>query len=311
MSPKADSTEKKPVAADIPERSQPVDVGDIYHLPIETGDGSLMPAPTKDPFDPLNWSKLRKYNIIGIVCLFYFLLTYLTTAPVPSFSLLEKQFDASYNQVNWSFGISAFGLAFGPLVTSSLAETYGRRVVTIVSTAIAVLASGCTSIKGQSIGQYMAARFFQGFAAGPAANVGLSIINDISWEHERGYRIGLWAMSANIGSVLGGLSKLASLPSEKEKNEGLIIPDSWRIHSHREPILGGISRHHSLRISLALGTSVSARNPVSSRPCCCSRTATGCGRGAWGNLAEYCCGHQKNHAAPLACETCPRKALVP
>lgn len=180
--------------------------GDNTHgLSEEAAVKPRVPTPTNDVLDPLNWSTIMKYNIIAIVCFFYFLLTYLTTAPVPSFSLLEKQFDASYNQVNWSFGISAFGLAFGPLVTSSLAETYGRRVVTIVSTSTAVLASGCTSIKGQSIGQYMAARFFQGFAAGPAANVGLSIINDISWEHERGFRIGLWAMSANIGSVLGGL----------------------------------------------------------------------------------------------------------
>lgn len=266
MSPEADSTEKKPVMAEPPAKIQPVDVGVIYHLPVEARDEPLMPAPTKDPLDPLNWSKLRKYNIIAIVCFFYFLLTYLTTAPVPSFSLLEEQFDASYNQVNWSFGISAFGLAFGPLVTSSLAETYGRRVVTIVATATAVLASGCTSIKGQSIGQYMAARFFQGFAAGPAANVGLSIINDISWEHERGYRIGLWAMSANIGSVLGGLSKIFSLLIGDAR---IIdhIHDSWWIHSHSESILGGIPRHHSLRVSAALGTSILARDSLSSRLC--------------------------------------------
>lgn len=207
MSSEVDSTEKKPIAADGPAQSLSPDDADMYQLPVEATDRLLVPTATKDSLDPLNWSKLQKYNIIGIVCFFYFLLTYLTTAPVPSFSLLEVQFDASYNQVNWSFGISAFGLAFGPLVTSSLAETYGRRVVTIASVSIAVLASGCTSIKGQTIGAYMAARFFQGFAAGPAANVGLSIINDISWEHQRGYRIGLWAMSANIGSVLGGLGK--------------------------------------------------------------------------------------------------------
>jgi MFS family permease len=117
------------------------------------------------------------------------------------------QFDASYSTVNWSFAISAFGLALGPLFTSALAETYGRRIVMMASTAVALVASGCTSIHGESIGGYMAARFFQGFGAGPAANVGLAIINDISWEHERGFRIGLWAMSANIGSVLGGLSQ--------------------------------------------------------------------------------------------------------
>lgn len=214
-------TEKTPDSADGPAPDPILTEAQMHHLSVGGRDKTLVPTPTKDALNPLNWSKVRKYNIIGIVCFFYFLLTYLTTAPVPSFSLLEEQFDASYNQVNWSFGISAFGLAFGPLVTSSVAETYGRRTVTIISTAIAVLASGCTAIRGQSIGQYMAARFFQGFAAGPAANVGLSIINDISWEHERGSRIGLWALSANIGSVLGGLSELLQrLHIQHERRRG-------------------------------------------------------------------------------------------
>ncbi|EXJ77582.1 hypothetical protein A1O3_09809 [Capronia epimyces CBS 606.96] len=204
MASETGSDEKKAIPVDLQNRRVSLEAADVYHVAEHGGDRPLVPTPTRDPLDPLNWSKWQKSIIIAIVCYFYFLLTYLTTAPVPSFSLLEEQFDASYNQVNWSFGISAFGLAFGPLLTASVAETYGRRVVTIVFTAAAVLASGCASIRGQSIGQYMAARFFQGFAAGPAANVGLVIINDISWEHERGLRIGLWAMSANLGSVLGG-----------------------------------------------------------------------------------------------------------
>lgn len=184
-------------------------------LDIKQGDGHLVrldplgkplvPAATSDPMDPMNFSKPLKWTIISIVVIWYFLLTYLTTTPIPSFSLLELQFDASYDQVNWSFAISCFGLATSPLFTASLADTYGRRIVTVASTAVAVLASGCTGIKNQSISGYMAARFFQGFGAGPAANVGLSIINDISFEHERGFRVGLWVAAANVGTVLGGV----------------------------------------------------------------------------------------------------------
>jgi hypothetical protein len=276
-------TEKKPVSTSIPDQGLSVGEADVYHLPVEavsTSDKPLVPWPTKDDLDPLNWSRLHKYNVIGIVCFFYFLLTYLTTAPVPSFSLLEVQFDASYNQVNWSFGISAFGLAFGPLITSSLAETYGRRVVTIVSTSIAVLASGCTSIRGQSIGRYMAARFFQGVAAGPAANVGLSIINDISWEHERGYRIGLWAMSANIGSVLGGLGKSQVHVLCWPRVHG-IDGRSGRFHRHRESVLGRLPCHHRLCRSPPVGSRVPAGNPLPSRSCGGVGAAASGRRGSW------------------------------
>ncbi|KAJ5678395.1 uncharacterized protein N7477_004028 [Penicillium maclennaniae] len=47
----------------------------------------------------------------------------------------------------------------------------------------------------------MAARFFQRSGAGLSANIGLTVINDLSFEHERGFRVGLLAMSANIGTV--------------------------------------------------------------------------------------------------------------
>jgi hypothetical protein len=49
---------------------------------------TLVPAPTNDPMDPLNWTKFQKYICIIIVCIFYFLFTYQTTAPIPSFALL-------------------------------------------------------------------------------------------------------------------------------------------------------------------------------------------------------------------------------
>lgn len=184
--------------------SEKVEAGEI-HSSHHHGSPTTPTAIANDPFDPLNWGLLQKYTCISIACFAYFMVTYFTTSPIPSFSELQVQFQTSYTRINWTFAIQCLGMASGPLLTSSLAESHGRRIVLIFSTVLAVVASGCTSLKDISYSGYMAARFFQGLGAGPAANVGLTIINDLSFEHERGFRVGLWAMSANLGTVLGPL----------------------------------------------------------------------------------------------------------
>ena len=187
------------------ESSAKAKAGQTKPIRLSPSGNPLYPAVTEDPLDPLNWNFVQKYTCIVIACFAYCLLTYFTTAPVPSFTELQVQFDTTYTKVNWSFAVPCLGLAIGPLITSSLAETYGRRIMLIASTAVAVVASGCTSLHGNSLSGYMAARFFQGLGAGPSANIGLTVINDLSFEHERGFRVGLWAMSANVGTVLGAV----------------------------------------------------------------------------------------------------------
>lgn len=194
---------------DIQKTSQPVTAPAILEK-LDPKGNPLIPTPTSDPKDPLNWPLLRKSTCLFIVVYSYFMLTYFTTAPIPSFGYLEEQLNINYSQVSWSFALPCLGLAVGPLLVGALADTYGRRPVLIACTALAVLASGCTSIKTINFGGYMAARFFQGLGAGPSANIGLVIIHDISFEHERGLRVGMWTIAANAGTVLGGVCKFLS-----------------------------------------------------------------------------------------------------
>jgi len=51
----------------------------------------------------------------------------------------------------------------------------------------------------------MAARFFQGFGVSPASTVGMAIINDMFFEHERGQKVGLWTLSLDLGLLVGPL----------------------------------------------------------------------------------------------------------
>lgn len=64
--------------------------------------------------------------------------TYITTTTVPSFPDLQEQYNISYSQVNWTVAIPALGLAVGPLIWSSLADIYGRRLIFIIGTVMAL-----------------------------------------------------------------------------------------------------------------------------------------------------------------------------
>jgi len=89
-------------------------------------------------------------------------------------------------------------MVVGPLLWSGVADICGRRVVFIVGTAVAFVASIGTAVASSYSG-YMAARFFQGWGATPASTVGLSVINDIFAESERGLTTGIWVLAVDTG----------------------------------------------------------------------------------------------------------------
>lgn len=121
---------------------------------------------------------------------------------VPSFPDLQDQYAATYSQVNWTVAIPALGLAFGPLIWSSLADIYGRRVIFMIGTLMAFAAT-IGAAKANNYGGYMAARFFQGLGVSPGATVGLAVINDMFFEHERGSKVGLWVLAIDAGLLVG------------------------------------------------------------------------------------------------------------
>lgn len=139
--------------------------------------------------------------------------TYITTTTVASFPDLQEQYNISYSQVNWTVAIPALGLAVGPLIFSSLADIFGRRIVFIFGT---IMAFGATvgAAEAPNYGGYMAARFFQGLGVSPASTVGLAAINDMFYEHQRGQKIGLWVLAIDsgllVGPIIGGFMNIVS-----------------------------------------------------------------------------------------------------
>jgi len=166
---------------------------------------ALFPQPVlNDSLDPLNWSWMQKHAILSIIMALYFMFTYITTTTVPSFPALQEQYSATLEQINWTVAIPALGLSVGPLLWASPADIIGRRPILILGTIMA-LASTVGAALAPSYPGYMAARFFQGLGVSPASNVGLAVINDIFFEHERGQKLGLWVLAIDMGLLFGPL----------------------------------------------------------------------------------------------------------
>ncbi|KAL4887310.1 major facilitator superfamily domain-containing protein [Aspergillus karnatakaensis] len=193
--------------SDVQEKHTPMAVAAIDA--VEHNGIRVHPQPTADPLDPLNWSRLQKHTILGIVMFKYncppdqyFLFTYLTTTTVPSFPEIQTEFAITYAQVNWTVAIPALGLSLGPLFWSSLSDIYGRRIVFVAGTLIALVSTIGAAV-ADKYGGYMAARFFQGFGVSPASSVGMAVVNDLFFDYERGEKLGLWVLAIDSGLLLG------------------------------------------------------------------------------------------------------------
>ncbi|KAF8314783.1 MFS general substrate transporter [Clavulina sp. PMI_390] len=178
----------------------------IDHCAVEN-DGMAASNSAGRAIDPLLWPKRRKWIITILVCIDYFMFTWITTAVVSNTvtAALQTKLNATYVQIaQYSVAIPALGLAISPLFWTPLAKTYGRRPVMIIGVLIAFVSCIGAAVTS-TYGGYMTARFFQGWGVGPASTVGLQILEDIWDSSERGQKVGYWTISIDLGLLFGPL----------------------------------------------------------------------------------------------------------
>lgn len=180
----------------IPGTTHLVDLEGTMHTKHARGsdrDVVLVPTPSQDPDDPLNWSPRRK--TLSMVCMgVYTLMVGIASAAI--YSILEpiaEDTSLTLDQLNNGTGYMFLFFGWGCLVWQPLALQYGKRPVYLFSI-LATMAIQLWAPYTKSNGQWIANKILQGFFGAPIESLCEISVTDVWFQHERGKYIGLYAL---------------------------------------------------------------------------------------------------------------------
>lgn len=164
-----------------------VDVAaELRHDAIE-----LVPRPSEDPEDPLNWSKRRKYLSALMVCVYTLGVGLPATLQYSVLIDITHDTGISTADLVQGTGVMFLLLGWGCLFWQPIALTYGRRGVYLISSLATVPIMVWTAYS-RSSGEWYAHRILLGFFVAPIEALPEVSIPDVFFAHERGSWMALY-----------------------------------------------------------------------------------------------------------------------
>ncbi|KAF2104672.1 serine/threonine kinase 16 [Rhizodiscina lignyota] len=162
------------------------DIGS-HHF-VKSGDRShkvLVPQPSEDKHDPLNWS--FKWKIAAIIAAHSVTFTqgFGPLSLAPMFPDYIEAFHTTLPSAVQFTGVAILVLGFSNFLWVPISTSFGRRPVYIFSQLIC-FASCIWRAKANSYGSFMGACVLNGIGAGPAETIQPAVIADIFFLHDRG-----------------------------------------------------------------------------------------------------------------------------
>ncbi|KAI9737832.1 MAG: hypothetical protein M1834_009201 [Cirrosporium novae-zelandiae] len=172
--------------------------------PKRTKDGKtiLIPQPSDDPADPLNWSTARKWKVFISVLLPSLLTDWGMLWGTVLYESQAIEWNMSVTDVSDSSSGGMFLQGAGGILAVPFIQRYGRMPVLFWSQFLA-----CMMVIGATFAPtyagFTALRTLQGFFGTAPQVVALTMINDMFFFHERSRKINIWAFCLLIGPFLG------------------------------------------------------------------------------------------------------------
>lgn len=170
----------------------------------------LVPQPSDDLNDPLNWSYGHKLLCLGITLLgsiFYF--GVITSMFNPVFPVMAKDLNVSIAKIVKTSGYFTITVGITGPFYSAAAHKYGKRPCFLFSALMALVGHIVGATIGiRSYNGLVGARVLQGFSAAPYEALIYAVVSDLFFVHERGLYIALTnfviiAISNLTGAVSG------------------------------------------------------------------------------------------------------------
>ncbi|KAL4903079.1 hypothetical protein BDW74DRAFT_56395 [Aspergillus multicolor] len=176
------------------------------HLLVDSdGQVQRLPVPSKDPNDPLNYTRWEKTGIIISCCWFSAMSLSLVGGLGAILDVLFQLYTPaghSANEVVWLTTFPSLFVGVGNFLVLPLAMLYGRRFTTLTSTTVLLAATiGCAACNTWE--QHLGLRILQGLAAGVTESVLPLMLAEVTFVHQHGVVYGMyWAAQSAITACL-------------------------------------------------------------------------------------------------------------
>ncbi|GAA6027286.1 hypothetical protein JCM8097_002559 [Rhodosporidiobolus ruineniae] len=167
----------------------------------------LVPQPSDDPRDPLNWPTWKREAAYFNILFGTALVGAIGPLISPGFVVIAGELGVTVNKI--AATNAALVLAIGAVMipVSTVAIKWGRRPVYLWG-ALFLLVGSIWSGAKPDIDSLLASRIIQGMGMAPVESTATATIGDLYPVHQRGFRVAVWGLSLiggiNIGPIVAG-----------------------------------------------------------------------------------------------------------
>lgn len=156
-----------------------------------TGTILLVPQPSDDPNDPLNWPIWKRDLIIFILSLISVIAATLSPLLAANTVSLSFVFHRNFNDMALLTGYHLLGVGLAGFLFVPSARIWGKRHVYILGTIVVIFSCVWGGATGPNYKSFLWARIFQGVGLAPFEALVNASVGDLYHVHQRGVRMAL------------------------------------------------------------------------------------------------------------------------
>ncbi|KAL0633528.1 hypothetical protein Q9L58_007560 [Maublancomyces gigas] len=161
----------------------------------------LIPQPSDDPNDPLNWSLRQRDCITAILCFVSVLASCLTSVLASNTIILVVEFEHSLTETALLTGYHLCSIGVTGIITVATARVWGKRHLYVFGTVLLIVSSFWAGA-AKDYNSLLWARILQGVAVCPFEALVNTSVGDLYCVHQRGKRMALTNFSLFGGAFI-------------------------------------------------------------------------------------------------------------
>ena len=155
----------------------------------------LVPQPSDDPNDPLNWPLWKRDSILFILSVLSVIASTLSPLLAANTVTLALLFQRDFQQMALATGYHLLGVGVAGFFFVASARVYGKRHLYLLGIVLIIVSSGWGGASGTNYKSLLWARIIQGVGLAPFEALVNASVADLYFVHERGKRMALSNLS--------------------------------------------------------------------------------------------------------------------